>query len=72
MGITRREFLESVAATGTVLSCGVIAEGGTGTLPARTLGKTGARVSILAMGAGSRFLMYKDEDEALEAGEASA
>jgi uncharacterized protein len=67
MGMTRREFLESVAATGTALSCGVTAEGGTGTLPARTLGKTGARVSILAMGAGSRFLMYKDEDEALEA-----
>ena len=55
MGITRREFLESVAATGTALSCGVTAEGGTGTLPARTLGKTGARVSILAMGAGSRY-----------------
>jgi uncharacterized protein len=67
MGMTRREFLESVAATGTALSCGVTAEGGTGTLPARTLGKTGARVSILSMGAGSRFLMYKDEDEALEA-----
>jgi uncharacterized protein len=67
MGMTRREFLESVAATGTVLSCGVTLEGASGTLPARTLGKTGARVSILALGAGSRFLMYKDEDEALAA-----
>ena len=37
------------------------------TLPKRTLGKTGAQVSILAMGGGSRFLMYKDEDKALEA-----
>lgn len=36
-------------------------------LPHRTLGKTGARVSILAMGGGSRFLAYKEEDKALEA-----
>jgi predicted aldo/keto reductase-like oxidoreductase len=31
----------------------------------RTLGKTGARVSILAFGSGSRWLSYKDEDKAL-------
>jgi predicted aldo/keto reductase-like oxidoreductase len=67
MGVTRREFLEGVAATGAALSCGLTAESATGTLPARTLGKTGSRVSILAMGAGSRFLMYKDEEEALKA-----
>lgn len=67
MGINRREFLESVAATGAALSCGLKAEGDTTALPTRTLGKTGARVSILAMGGGSRFLMYKDEDKALEA-----
>src|SRR6266516_4319781 len=67
MVVTRREFLEGVAATGVELSCRITAQGATGTLPVRTLGKTGARVSILAMGAGSRFLMYKDEDEALEA-----
>jgi hypothetical protein len=30
------------------------------------LGRTGAKVSILAFGCGSRFLMYKDEDKALE------
>src|SRR5262249_49023206 len=36
-------------------------------LPTRTLGKTGVNVSILAFGGGSRFLMYKDEDKALEA-----
>lgn len=36
-------------------------------LPTRTLGRTGARVSILAMGGGSRFLSYSDEDKALEA-----
>src|SRR5882762_8425106 len=62
MGITRRRFLEGVAVTGVTTL-----KGGTKTLPTRTLGKTGARVSILAMGGGSRFLMYKDEDEALEA-----
>ena len=33
----------------------------------RTLGRTNAQVSILAFGAGSRFLMYKEEDKALEA-----
>jgi uncharacterized protein len=67
METSRREFLESVVATGTAFACGTTAKGGTATLPTRTLGKTGARVSILAMGAGSRFLMYKDEEQALEA-----
>lgn len=33
----------------------------------RTLGKTGARVSVLAFGSGSRWLAYKEEDKALEA-----
>jgi uncharacterized protein len=67
MGITRRRFLEGVATTGTALSGVTTLKGGTNILPTRTLGKTGARVSILAMGGGSRFLMYKDEDQALEA-----
>jgi len=31
-------------------------------LPSRTLGRTSAKVSILAFGCGSRFLMYKDEE----------
>ncbi|HEY1340034.1 MAG TPA: aldo/keto reductase, partial [Bryobacteraceae bacterium] len=34
-------------------------------LPTRVLGKTGARVSILAFGAGSRYLSYKEDDEAV-------
>ena len=67
MGITRRRFLEGVAATGTAWSGATTLNGSTKTLPTRTLGKTGARVSILAMGGGSRFLMYKNEDDALEA-----
>ena len=36
-------------------------------MPTRTLGKTGIQVPILGFGSGSRFLMYKDEDKALEA-----
>jgi len=36
-------------------------------LPSRTLGRTGAKVSILAFGCGSRFLMYEEEDKAMAA-----
>ncbi len=36
-------------------------------LPSRTLGRTGAKVSILAFGCGSRFLMYEKQDAALAA-----
>jgi predicted aldo/keto reductase-like oxidoreductase len=38
---------------------------GPSALPTRPLGRTGASVSILAFGCGSRFLMYEDEAEAL-------
>jgi len=61
MKLSRREFLGTAALTG------VAASAAAGTMPTRVLGQTGARVSILAMGGGSRFLMYKDEDKALEA-----
>ena len=36
-------------------------------LPQRRLGRTGLTVPILGFGSGSRFLMYKDEDKAIEA-----
>ncbi len=36
-------------------------------MPTRILGKTGARISVLAFGCGSRFLMYKDDDDAVAA-----
>src|SRR5215471_7766832 len=36
-------------------------------LPTRPLGRTGITVPILGFGSGSRFLMYQDEDKALEA-----
>jgi uncharacterized protein len=37
-----------------------------GPIPRRMLGKTGALVSILAFGGGSRFLAYEDEETALK------
>ena len=64
MSISRREFLEA-AAVGSLAAGSLTANGATG-MPMRTLGKTGVRVSILAMGGGSRFLQYP-EDQAAEA-----
>src|SRR5262245_59364385 len=68
MSISRRRFLETTA-LGTLAARGASAakDDTNGKMPTRVLGKTGVRVSILAMGGGSRFLMYKDEDKALEA-----
>ena len=63
MAISRREFLETTALAGVAATSAA----GAGTLPTRTLGRTGAKVTILAFGSGSRFLMYKEEDKALEA-----
>jgi predicted aldo/keto reductase-like oxidoreductase len=67
MSISRRQFLEGTA-LGT-LAAGSLAGGEIGktTLPTRVLGKTGERISILVMGGGSRFLMYKEEEKGLEA-----
>jgi uncharacterized protein len=68
--ISRREFLENVglgAAAGTtllLLKDSANAHPAGDLIPKRTLGRTGAKVSILAFGCGSRFLMYKDEDSA--------
>jgi len=58
MSVTRREFLGTVAA-GAAL--------GADAWPKRLLGRTGEHVTILTFGCGSRFLMYKEEDKALEA-----
>lgn len=65
MSISRREFIGTTTLTG--LAAGSLAAGGGTALPSRVLGRTGARVSILAFGAGSRFLKYQEEDAALEA-----
>jgi uncharacterized protein len=66
--ISRREFLENIGlgtAAGTSLLLLKDVAGATpaaNPLPSRTLGRTGAKVSILAFGCGSRFLMYKEEE----------
>ncbi len=62
MSISRRKFIESAA----IATMGANAAA-TSAMPMRTFGKTGARVSILAFGGGSRFLAYKREDEAIAA-----
>jgi len=68
---SRRKFLGSLAMGGAagaslplLKNLAAAAEGGH-VLPHRTLGKTGASVSILAFGCGSRFLMYEDDEKAV-------
>ncbi len=67
-GLSRREFLErSGLAVGAVaampaLPARVATEATVAAkMPHRTLGRTGAKVSILAFGCGSRFLMYPED-----------
>lgn len=67
MSISRREFLEATAIGSLAAGPLTAASEGKNGMPTRVLGKTGARVSILAMGGGSRFLMYQQEDQAVEA-----
>src|SRR3989442_14819023 len=65
MSISRRRFLEGAALGGFAAGAAGGAEiGKDQKLPTRVLGKTGARVSILAFGGGRRVLMYKEEDKA--------
>jgi len=66
--ISRRQFLEMGTAAGTsvlLLKDVVSSRTATHALPSRTLGRTVVKVSILAFGCGSRFLMYKSEDAAI-------
>jgi len=65
MDITRRQFLEAAAAT--AAAAPALGAGGASLLPTRPFGKTGIEVPVLGFGSGSRFLMYADEDKALEA-----
>ena len=65
MELSRRQFLQA-SAVGAVVAPSLGA-GAAPKLPARPFGKTGLEVSILGFGSGSRFLMYQDEDKALEA-----
>jgi hypothetical protein len=61
MSISRRSFL-GAAALGPL---GVKALAAPGKLPTRPFGATGVQVPILAFGCGTRFMAYKDEDEAV-------
>lgn len=67
MSLSRRSFIES--ATLAALARQAVAQTAdpkTG-MPMRTLGKTGAKVSLLGFGAGSRWLAYKDMEKGHEA-----
>jgi predicted aldo/keto reductase-like oxidoreductase len=64
MELSRRQFMQTAAGAAVVPALGAAAAS---KLPTRTLGKTGIEVSILGFGSGSRFLMYEDEEKALEA-----
>ena len=65
MSLSRRRFLESSALAALVAATGHAAE--PGKMPTRVLGATGVRIPVVGMGAGSRFLSYKEEDAALAA-----
>src|SRR5437764_6866596 len=66
--LSRRKFLERFAAgTATLPLLRNAAQAAPRALPHRVLGRTGASVSILAFGCGSRFLMYEEEEKALAA-----
>ena len=72
--INRREFLrKTTAGMATVTAPGALLResrltadtSSKGSVPKRLLGKTGVKVSQLAFGGGSRFMMYKNDDEAI-------
>jgi uncharacterized protein len=65
MKISRRQFVETSAlgCAATLLAGKSLAE--TKKMPMRAFGKTSEKVPILAFGGGSRYLMYKDADEAI-------
>jgi hypothetical protein len=62
---SRREFIQTTTAL-TALAAPRMASA-EHSMPKRILGRTGARVSILAFGCGSRFLAYPDDDQAIAA-----
>ena len=59
MNVTRRTFLGTTAAA--------VTASGASAMPTRVLGRTGAKVSVLVFGCGSRFLQYENPDKAAEA-----
>ncbi len=67
MSMNRRQFVQTVAAS-LVIPPGLAAENpSVSPMPVRALGRTGITVPIIGFGSGSRFLMYKDDEKAIEA-----
>lgn len=64
--MNRREFLSTCTA-GLIAASAMAAARNKRGIPVRKLGRTGIVVPILGFGSGSRFLMYKNEDDALGA-----
>ena len=64
--ITRREFFETTTLTAAGLAAASAGLGAAAPLPMRPFGRTGLEVTCLAFGCGSRFLMYEQEDTALQ------
>ena len=62
MGTSRREFLQSTAALAGMAGS---LSGAETKLPTRLLGKTGERVSILALGGGQRFYTTRNDEDAV-------
>jgi predicted aldo/keto reductase-like oxidoreductase len=69
MSISRRRFIQDTTLGGVAAAAafGAETEMSPKGMPTRMLGRTGSRVSILAMGGGSRFLSYEDDDQAVKA-----
>jgi predicted aldo/keto reductase-like oxidoreductase len=63
--MNRRQFLGMIASG--IIASPVLSSASASRFPTRPLGRTGLQVPILGFGSGSRFLMYEDEDKALEA-----
>jgi len=67
MSLSRRSFIESAALTALARQAVAQEKDPKTGMPMRTLGKTGAKVSLLGFGAGSRWLAYKDPEKGLQA-----
>lgn len=67
MSVSRREFLEAAGLGSLSLTALQAAPDARTGMPQRVLGRTGATVSVLAFGCGSRLLAYGDRDKALAA-----
>ena len=67
MRMNRRQFVQTVAASLVIVPDLAAQTPSPAPMPVRMLGRTGIQVPIIGFGSGSRFLMYKEDDKALEA-----